>query len=70
MKRPSSIPDIKKSRGRPKTNTTAIMLRLPPDVLAAVDTVVGQEADIGRPEAIRMILKRWFTENGMLGERL
>jgi metal-responsive CopG/Arc/MetJ family transcriptional regulator len=63
MKR--AILDIKK-RGRPKTDTTAIMLRVPPSMLAAIDMFVDDDAGISRPQAVRLILRKWLVENGAL----
>lgn len=61
-----AIADIKKSRGRPKADTTPIMLRVPPDMLIAIDKFVDEQADISRPEAVRLILRDWLIGNGML----
>lgn len=63
---PASISRTEKSRGRPKTHPTSIHLTLSPDMLAAVDKFVDDEAGISRPEAVRLILRRWLSENGML----
>ena len=62
----NAIADIKKSRGRPKTDTTAIMLRVPPDMLSAIDKFVDEQVGISRPEAVRLILRDWLIGNGML----
>ena len=53
-----SISNIqKRGRGRPPTDATPIGLRLPPDLLAALDTwIAGQKGKPGRPEAIRHLL--------------
>lgn len=62
-----SIDDIKKSRGRPKADTSAVMLRMPIDDLAAVDAFAAAEGDKpGRPEAIRRIVRAWLTNAGYL----
>jgi metal-responsive CopG/Arc/MetJ family transcriptional regulator len=43
------------------------MVRLQPDMLAAVDKFVDEEGGITRPEAVRLILRRWLAENRMIG---
>lgn len=59
--------EIKKNPvGRPPVNATPITVRVPPDMLAAVDNFVDERAGITRPEAVRLILKRWLTDNQML----
>ena len=41
-----------------RTNTTQILVRLPPAVLAAVDaSIAGQSLRLSRPEAIRRLVK-------------
>lgn len=55
----SSITDIPKSRGRPKTGgrKPGIMVRLQPDMLAEVDAFIEQQPDPkpSRPEAVRRL---------------
>ncbi|MCR6660513.1 MAG: hypothetical protein NVV72_14650 [Asticcacaulis sp.] len=57
-----AIIDIKKSKkGRPKSETTPVMVRLPIDLVAKVDQYRREQPDLpGRPEAIRQILKAYF----------
>jgi hypothetical protein len=62
----ASISDNKKSRGRPVTTGTGIMVgvRLQPDQLAQLDLwrAAQPEPQPSRPEAIRMILKGWMDD--------
>jgi hypothetical protein len=53
-----AISGIKKSpRGRPKANSTGVMVRLLPDQLAALDDWRRAQLDLpGRPESIRRLL--------------
>lgn len=47
--------------GRPKKDTLGVMLRLPSDLLEAVDALRRDEADIPtRPEMIRRIIARYL----------
>jgi len=49
----------RRSRGRPRTNSTPINLKLRPDELATLDAwIESQQNPPTRPEAIRRIL-RW-----------
>lgn len=59
-----AIVDIKKSRGRPATDTTPIMVRVPPDMLEAIDKFTDEI--ISRPQAVRLILRKWLVENQVL----
>lgn len=62
-----SIRDNTKIR-KPRANQTGILVgvRLQPDMLAAVDKFVDEQAGISRPEAVRLILKDWLTKNQMI----
>lgn len=56
-----AISDIEKSRrGRPRTGSTPIMVRLQPDQLAALDRWIDRQEEPrpSRPEAIRQILDK------------
>lgn len=55
----SSIPDNRKSRGRPKTGISApVGLRLYEDQLARVDAWAAAQPDApSRPEAIRRLIE-------------
>lgn len=59
-----AIDDIIKTRGRPKADTTPILVRVPPDMLEAIDKFTDEF--ISRPSAVRLILRKWLVENGML----
>ena len=54
-----TISNIKKSRGRPRVDATAIGLRLPPDKLAQLDGWIAQQGGrkLTRPEAIRRLIE-------------
>ena len=63
-----SINETKKpKKGRPAVDTEPVNLRLPRDVIEALDARRREEPDIpSRPEAIRRILTSWLRENGYL----
>ncbi len=49
--------------GRPKTDTSAVTLRLHADMLQALDDVRRDEADLPtRPEMIRRIIADWLEQ--------
>lgn len=52
--------------GRPKIGATPVTVRIPPDMLAALDKFVDRDAIQSRPEAVRLILKDWLVDNGCL----
>lgn len=51
-----TIDDIRKPRGRPKTNSTAVMVRIPPDQLARIDRFMKMSRIPARPEAVRILV--------------
>ena len=55
----ASIPNDRKSRGRPKVGATHIGVRLPPDQLARLDAWIAALPDPkpSRPEAIRRLIQ-------------
>jgi len=49
-----------KSRGRPKVDTQPIMVRMPSELIAALDEARRGEEDLpSRPELIRRIVEAW-----------
>ncbi|WP_417264302.1 ribbon-helix-helix protein, CopG family [Celeribacter sp.] len=67
------ICDIKKSsnqsdfdvaqRGRPKTDTQPVMVRLPAEVLAEIDAARKNQDDLPtRPEMIRRMIEAWLRK--------
>jgi hypothetical protein len=66
-----TIPDNnKKSRGRPRVDSTFVGVRVPPDLLAAVDRFIEEEAPgIGRPEAVRRLTAEALEKMGLLPVR-
>jgi Arc/MetJ-type ribon-helix-helix transcriptional regulator len=53
-----------KKKGRPKLDTEAINLRLPREMIEAIDARRRQEADLPtRPEMIRRALLRWLERH-------
>lgn len=63
----NAIFDIKKSRGRPKTDTSAVMLRMPAEDLNGVDAFAAAQKDHpSRPEAIRRLIRDRLAELGYL----
>lgn len=63
-----SINETKKpKKGRPAVDTEPVNLRLPRDVIDALDARRRAESDLPtRPEAIRRIISDWLRENGYL----
>jgi hypothetical protein len=61
-----SINDIeKRSRGRPTTGSTPVLVRLPPDELAAIDAWIKKEHDgASRPMAIRRLVEQALDSFG------
>jgi len=54
----NAISDIRKKRGRPAVGATGVLVKLPPDQLAALDAwIEGQPEKPTRPEAVRAILR-------------
>ena len=53
----ASVSDTRKKIGRPPVGSTGVMVRLPPDQLAAVDNWAASEDDVpSRPEAVRRLV--------------
>lgn len=49
-----------KSRGRPKTDTAPVMVRMPTALIETLDEARRAEEDLPtRPELIRRILEEW-----------
>ncbi|MFG6629965.1 ribbon-helix-helix protein, CopG family [Sulfitobacter sp. 1A09368] len=49
-----------KSRGRPKADTQPVMVRMPTELLAALDEARRVDEDLpSRPELIRRIIEDW-----------
>lgn len=66
--------ETKKSKGgRPPVNATPVTVRIPPDLLKALDqSRSAQDGVPSRPEAIRLALAEWLRTRGYLakeGER-
>lgn len=64
----ASISKVGKSRGRPKVGALPITMRLPPDLVAALDAWIEAQP-VPRPqrtEAIRLALRDFLTERGVL----
>lgn len=55
---------FKRKKGRPKVGATLVGVSLPPDLLTALDSWIAAQEDrgIGRPEAVRRILREVFDE--------
>ena len=57
----------KRKRGRPPVDTEAVNLRLPRDVLDAVERYrLDQPEPPTRPEALRRMVADWLRERGYL----
>src|SRR4051794_9597714 len=61
------IPDIKKPRGRPRIDATAIGLRVPPAQLARLDGWISRQPapKPTRPEAIRRLMEAGLQSAGL-----
>ena len=64
----ASIPDDRKSRGRPKVGATHVGVRIPPDQLQPLDAWIADQPDPkpSRPEAIREALSEHLKAKGYL----
>lgn len=59
--------DDHKSRGRPRSHATLVGVRMPPDLLAALDRFIGEDGrSLSRPEALRIAFREWATARGMV----
>lgn len=57
----------KPKRGRPAVDTEPVNLRLPREMLDAIESYRREQPDIPtRPEAIRQMLSDWLTTHGYL----
>lgn len=60
-------PFDRKARGRPRTDATLIGVRMPSELVAALDRFVLEEKpSMSRPEALRIAFKEWATGRGYL----
>ena len=50
--------------GRPRTDATPVLVRLPPVDLAALDAYAASIEPASRPQAIRAILADWLRTHG------
>lgn len=49
--------------GRPKTDSTPVLVRLSPEAIMNLDKAIDAEPDNAtRPEMVRRILERWFIK--------
>ncbi|WP_409566540.1 ribbon-helix-helix domain-containing protein [Methylobacterium sp. E-065] len=65
----TSILGTNKSRrpGRPPAHTTSVNVRLPPDLLAALDLHIAEAGrSASRPDWIRLALREWLSSHGRL----
>lgn len=52
-----------KSRGRPKIDTSPVMVRMPDEMIAQLDEVRRMSEDLpSRPELIRRIVEEWLAQ--------
>jgi len=55
----------KSKKGRPKLDTEAVNLRLPREMIEAIDDLRRAETDMPtRPEMIRRCLTQWLDDKG------
>lgn len=62
----SSTSDIKTSSKRPGQSGTPVMVRFQPDLLDALDRFAAEHDAIGRPEAVRLLLRGALVGQGYL----
>ncbi|MCB1371516.1 MAG: ribbon-helix-helix protein, CopG family [Rhodobacteraceae bacterium] len=60
---------VKNKGGRPAVNATPVTVRIPPELLRALDRARERDAeDLTRPEAVRRALADWLRERDYLKE--
>lgn len=64
----------KRPRGRPRTETAAVNVRMPADMIDALDAaMLAVSADgaplTSRPDAVRYVLRDWLVGHGYLRHR-
>ena len=65
-----SISKTKNKGGRPRTDATPVMVRLPPDLLAALDAHMAEDGrNASRPDWIRQALREWLADKGRFNGR-
>jgi len=59
--------ETKKNRGgRPPVNATPVTVRVPPELLAALDRFISEHhPEMSRPEAIRECIRWWTAQKGV-----
>jgi hypothetical protein len=62
-----SISKTKNVGGRPRTDATPVMVRLPPAAIAALDAWIAAQPEPRptRPDAIRLALRAWLALGGV-----
>lgn len=56
---------IKNRGGRPRVDATPLTVRVPPEMLSAIDDIAsGQE--LSRPETVRVLVKQALVDRGYL----
>lgn len=70
-----SITVVRKSRGRPKVGATPVGVRVPPDLLAAIDRWIAEDGAMlgdpamSRPEALRRLATEQLISLGLMSPR-
>lgn len=66
----ASVPNDRKSRGRPKVGATHVGVRIPPDQLAGLDAFIAAQPEPrpSRPKAVRQALIEWLKGQGHLSD--
>lgn len=66
----SSVSNVRKKTGRPPVNAVPLSVRVPPDLLTAIDTFISERADYGeslsRPEAVRRLTAEALQKMGLM----
>ena len=56
-------------KGRPPTDTQPVMIRMTPEMIAAIDEARRGITDLPtRPELVRRVMEEWLTQSGFLAE--
>ena len=59
--------ETKNRGGRPRIDAVPVTVRVPPELLAHIDTFAASEPDTpSRPEALRRIVRDWLVGHGYM----
>lgn len=59
----------KRMRGRPRIDATLVGVRMPPDLLEALDRFARDDGrSLSRPEALRVAFREWAKAKGLISK--